>query len=132
LKDSELGEKIKEFNTKVLELFEPDYVIASYSRPRTAGLPRNITSKYRVMANGLTVYENYAKEKGTRFFRTDNDRAVMIDSKDGKTLKFTTMAEILRKQKMKERHLKESDLELPKTTDTEDESERTKNAADDV
>ncbi|HPP87588.1 MAG TPA: ComEC/Rec2 family competence protein, partial [bacterium] len=76
LKDSELGEKIKEFNTKVLELFEPDYVIASYSRPRTAGLPRNITSKYRVMANGLTVYENYAKEKGTRFFRTDNDRAV--------------------------------------------------------
>ena len=42
------------------------------------------------------------------------------------------MAEILRKQKMKERHLKESDLELPKTTDTEDESERTKNAADDV
>nr|HPG31530.1 hypothetical protein [bacterium] len=111
---------------------QPEYVIASFTRPRINFFNKKASFKFRDMTKE-SLDKFYKSKFDNKFFRTDVDKTVIIESKDGKTLKITTMVEILKKQKAKTDALKNrGDSGSDDSEEAEDQSDKNENAADNL
>jgi len=131
-KDDDAVRRISDYNNKLTDLVQPEYVIASFTRPRINFFNKKASFKFRDMTKE-SLDKFYKSKFDNKFFRTDVDKTVIIESKDGKTLKITTMVEILKKQKAKTDALKNrGDSGSDDSEEAEDQSDKNENAADNL
>jgi len=119
--DNEINERITAYTQKIMDLVKPEYVVASFDKPRNSPIFKKKTLyKYIDMSKiAFDIYKSNAK----RLYRTDFDKSIIIESDTGKDLRITTMVEIDKLKMKKKAELKNSETADDTPKQEEDKAE---------